>query len=296
MLYFCRMPAAKKVIPVHKLGELTDQGFQIERVHRSNDAVQEAMLMGAHRDDHYVFLLQETGKSKFMADFRIFNVQKNTLFYILPGQVHRYLDADKTTSGWYVAMDTGLVPDMFRAVLEDPLLSKQPLPADASILDPVVQCLKLIYGITRQQPSPLYCKQMIYGLLTSFVAMVAAIYTCEPKSLSEKMSRPLAITQQFRKSLSLHYKTRQRPADYAVSLNLSLSYLNEVVKDSTGFSVSYWIQQEIVLEAKRLLYHSDCTVKEIAYELGYEDHAYFSRLFKKVVSLTPGEFRRRYRE
>jgi len=290
------MPAKKKVIPVHKLGEITDQGFQIEMVHRKNDAAQEAMLMDAHRDDHYVFLLQETGKSKCMVDFQFFNVQKNTLFFILPGQVHRYLDSDKATMGWFVAMDAGLVPDMFRAILEDPLLSKKPLQADASALDPVVQCLQLIYGITRQQPSLPYCKQMIYGLLTSFVAMVAAIYTREPKSLSEKMPRPLAITQQFRKSLSLQYKTLKSPADYAVALNLSLSYLNEVVKDTTGFSVSYWIQQEIVLEAKRLLYHSDCTVKEIAYELGYEDHAYFSRLFKKMVSLTPGEFRRRYRE
>lgn len=64
----------------------------------------------------------------------------------------------------------------------------------------------------------------------------------------------------------------------------------------TGFSVSHWIHHEIVLEAKRLLYHSEYSVKEIAHELGYEDHAYFSRLFKEVVRQTPGEFRRRYRE
>ena len=55
-------------------------------------------------------------------------------------------------------------------------------------------------------------------------------------------------------------------------------------------------QQEIMLEAKRLLYHSNCSVKEIAHELGYEDHTYFSRLFKKTVGDTPGEFRRHYRE
>jgi AraC-like DNA-binding protein len=49
-----------------------------------------------------------------------------------------------------------------------------------------------------------------------------------------------------------------------------------------------------MLEAKRLLYHSQSSIKEIAYELGYEDHTYFSRLFKKTVGRTPGAFRGQY--
>ncbi len=296
MFYFCGMPASKKVIPLHKLGESTDQGYMIERVDIFNNAAQEARLMDVHRDDHYIFFLQETGWSKFMVDFDLFTLQKNTLSYVLPGQAHRYIDSDKTTSGWFVAMDAGLVPDMFRAVLEDPLLSKGPLKMDGAGLAPLLQCLQLIHNVTTRQPSLPYCKQMVYGLLTSFVAMVAGLHTQKPKGLSEKMPRPLAITQLFRQSLTRRFKTQKSPAMYATELNLSLSYLNEVVTATTGLSVSYWIQQEIVLEAKRLLYHSDSSVKEIAYELGYEDPAYFSRLFKKMVHLTPGEFRRSYRE
>ena len=56
--------------------------------------------------------------------------------------------------------------------------------------------------------------------------------------------------------------------------------------------VSYWIQHELVLEAKRLLYYSDLTVKEVAFALGYDDHAYFSRLFSKVTGMSPGSFRK----
>jgi AraC-like DNA-binding protein len=291
------MSVIKKVIPLHKLEESTDQGFQIERVLLSNVAAQKAILLDAHRDDHYVFLLQETGRSKCMVDFDFFTLRKNTLFFILPGQVHRYLESEITTSGWFVAMDAGLVPDMFRAILEDPLLPRKPLQTDACILEPVLQCLQLIYTITQQKPALAYRKQMIYGLLTSFAAMVAAVYTThQPKGAAEKIPRLLAITQQFRKSLSQRYKSLKSPAEYAAGLSISLSYLNEAVKATTGFSVSYWIQQEVVLEAKRLLYHSDCSVKEIAYELGYEDTPYFSRLFKKAAGITPGAFRQRYRE
>lgn len=94
--------------------------------------------------------------------------------------------------------------------------------------------------------------------------------------------------------LAMKYKTVQRAGEYASALHLSLSYLNEAVKEATGFTVSYWIQHEILLEAKRLLYYSGGSVKEIAHELGYDDHAYFSRLFKRAVGKTPGAFRAQY--
>ncbi len=61
-------------------------------------------------------------------------------------------------------------------------------------------------------------------------------------------------------------------------------------------TVSYWIMQEVVLEAKRLLYYSEMNTKEIAHTLGYEDHTYFSRIFKRTANLTPLEFRRHYRK
>ena len=67
--------------------------------------------------------------------------------------------------------------------------------------------------------------------------------------------------------------------------------LNECVRNATGYSVTYHIQQRVVLEAKRLLYHSDKSVKEIAAGLGYEDYSYFVRLFTKVSGITPAAFR-----
>jgi AraC family transcriptional regulator, transcriptional activator of pobA len=61
-----------------------------------------------------------------------------------------------------------------------------------------------------------------------------------------------------------------------------------------GFNVTHWLMNEVMLEAKRLLIYSQANVKEIAYRLGYEDHAYFSRLFKKQTGLTPSGFRDDY--
>ena len=74
-------------------------------------------------------------------------------------------------------------------------------------------------------------------------------------------------------------------------LNISTGYLNEAIKGVTGSTVSYWIRQEVFTEAKRLLYHSDAAVKEIAYELGFSDHSYFIRSFRRAYGLTPLKFR-----
>ena len=288
--------AAKDIIPLHRLGETTDQGYQIDRVFGTKEETLDTILLGTHRDDHYIFLLQETGASRFMVDFDLFTMEGNSIFFILPGQVHRYIEANESTSGWFLALDAGLIPDMFRAVLEDPLLMRRPLPLSSEELGALSQHLQLLYAVNRKEPASPYYKQAAYGLVTSFTAMMAALYSGRPDACGGPPPRPVMITQAFRKLLLHQFKVCKRPTEYAAALNLSLSYLNEVVKSMTGLSVSNLIHHQIMLEAKRLLYHSHCSVKEIAHELGYEDHTYFSRLFKKTVGITPGEFRHHYRE
>jgi len=288
--------ATKDIIPFHRLGETTDQGYQIDKVHTANNEALDAILLGTHRDDHYIFLLQETGASRIMVDFDHFMLEGNSVFFILPGQVHRYIEANESISGWFLALDAGLVPDMFRAVLEDPLLMRRPLPLSAEDLGSLSQCLQLLFAVSRKEPASACYKQAAYGLVSSFTAMMAGLYSGRPDAFGGPLPRPVMITQAFRKRLLDQFKVCKSPMEYAAALNLSLSYLNEAVKATTGLSVSNMIHHEIMLEAKRLLYHSTCSVKEIAHELGYEDHTYFSRLFKKTVGVTPGEFRRHYRE
>jgi AraC-like DNA-binding protein len=293
------MPAAKKTIPVHKMdGDIGSLGFEIEWVERDNRAAQmrDAIAMGAHRDDHYVFFLQQSGTSKVMVDFSQIEVKRNNLFFVLPGQVHKYIGISANATGWFVAVDTGLIPDSFRKALEDPFLVKTALLLDAAALERFVQCLRLLRSLYKMETVSFYHKQAMYALVSSFIGMTAAAYVDKSDNQGEKASRPESITLEFRKLLAVQFRTLKSPAEYAAALNLSLSYLNEVVKACTGFAVSYWIQYEVVLEAKRLLYQTGCSVKEIAYQLGYEDHTYFSRLFKKIVGQTPGTFRKRYRE
>jgi AraC family transcriptional activator of pobA len=287
------MEPKRNTIPVHRLEDTTDQGFKLEKVHLLSKVVKDSIVKDLHRDDHYIFLLLETGWSRGVIDFEAIELNENMIVCILPGEVHSYYDVDEDVTGWFVALDPGLIPEASRGVLEDPLLFRKPLSVAPAGMAELLQCLGLAYAL-QQRPSSPYSRQATYSLLACFTAMIAELYTCREGAPADSISRTRSITREFRKMLTMRYKTWKSPGEYAGALHLSLSYLNEAVKETTGFTVSYWIQQEIVLEAKRLLYYSACNVKEIAHELGYEDHTYFSRMFKKMVGKTPGEFRRLY--
>jgi AraC family transcriptional activator of pobA len=284
----------RSTIPVHKLQEHTDQRYHLERVDCENDRIKNSAPIDAHRDDHYIFMVLEKGWSRMMVDFQQYEYRANTVNFVLPGQVHDLQGMGDDTIGWYLALEPGLIPDLFRAVLEDPLLHQKPLTLDGEMIEAMAQCLKLAHMLRRQQES-VYSRECVFSLLGSFVGLIADCYAGRPVAADGKLARPKMITLEFRQMVTQRFRTMKSPGDYAEAMHLSLSYLNEIVKETTGFPVSYWIQQEVILEAKRLLYYSQCSVKEIAFELGYEDHTYFSRLFKKQAGQTPGEFRGEYR-
>ena len=80
----------------------------------------------------------------------------------------------------------------------------------------------------------------------------------------------------------------------AEKLSLSPRYLSDLLRQETGKTALEHIHLALVLEAKNLLMSTDKTVAETAYELGFENPPYFSRLFKKEVGLTPTEYREQF--
>lgn len=103
----------------------------------------------------------------------------------------------------------------------------------------------------------------------------------------------------MRKFLSLlekNYTQKRMVTDYAEELVVTPSYLNEVVKKISGFPASHHIQQRIVLEAKRQAAFSNVTMKEIAYNLGFDDTAHFSKFFKNASGMSFTDFKKSLQE
>lgn len=103
--------------------------------------------------------------------------------------------------------------------------------------------------------------------------------------------RPAYVVQQLRQHIEQHYRTLHRPADYAELVHLTPKALGRLTKKHFHKTPSDLIQERIVIEAKRELYLTDKAVKQIAWELGFEDEYYFSRLFKLNADVSPAQYR-----
>jgi len=284
----------KEAIPVHKLTDRSVTGLEMMRIVDGEGELDERAPLGAHRDDHYIFLFQESGESDFMLDFRQMRLRGCGVLCILPGQVHHAVSAGSVT-GWFLALDTMLVNEDYRKVFEQYLLINEPVILSEETKSRLNSCAHLLYEVYRHMEEPM-SKQIAYGLVMSYIGIIAGAYLLRAKGEGTRNSRPQQISGQFRSLLLQNLKTVKSPVEYAEMMNISAPYLNEAVKKITGFTVSHLVHQELVLEAKRLLYYTDLSVKQIAFELGFNDHTYFSRLFTKVAGCSALQFRSGYRK
>jgi AraC family transcriptional activator of pobA len=101
---------------------------------------------------------------------------------------------------------------------------------------------------------------------------------------------------EFLMLLESNYQQVRNTDFYAGKLGISSKRLNQILKDKLDKTGMQLIHDRIILEAKRGIIHSEITIKEIAYELGFSDRPYFSRFFKKQTGQTPEEFQRQAKE
>lgn len=81
---------------------------------------------------------------------------------------------------------------------------------------------------------------------------------------------------------------------YADHLHITTKHLNRICRSLKQMSALQVVQMELVLKAKAHLYHFNSNISEIAYDLGFDDPSYFTRLFKKHTGLTPNEYRKKH--
>ncbi|WP_345989284.1 helix-turn-helix domain-containing protein [Chryseobacterium sp. Chry.R1] len=280
-------------IPIHQLQEKTDHSFLISRFSPEQISRKHSRDLGAHRDDHYIFFMMLKGSGSTIVDFENKIIREKQLYYILPEQVHYRIQSRKA-EGWYIAVDPSLVDPSCRNTFESWLGFQEPIdlrPEDAEDMD---QLLSILHRKTDHSSGDKLNLNIAYSLLRSFFEMAADVVRIRENS--DANSRTAELSFQFKNLLNKHIRKCKSPSDYAKMLHISESYLNECLKKYTGSPVSFWIRYNIILEAKRLLYFSDLNVKQIANDLGFEDHSYFSRFFSKETGMTALNFRKKFRD
>ncbi len=136
-----------------------------------------------------------------------------------------------------------------------------------------------------------------YELLVSYLKIFLITASRIKVNQSPKAQQDFAqikepfILQNLKNSIEKNFKTKHSANDYAVLLNISAKALAKTTKLYFNKTLTDLISERIIIEAKRELYLTSKSVKEIAYELGYEDEHYFSRFFKNNADISPQIFR-----
>jgi AraC family transcriptional activator of pobA len=139
----------------------------------------------------------------------------------------------------------------------------------------------------RQQPD----EDVLISYLKIFL-IAASRAKIEQRRGEEVQPAKIPLTlENLKNAIETHYKTLRSPGDYGELLHISTKALNKASKAHFNKTLTDLIAERLIIEAKRELYLTSKSVKEIAFELGYEDEFYFSRYFKKKVGVSPQIFR-----
>lgn len=284
-----------KNIPLNKQDARAVGGIDIHYI--SLEAITEKLasedFIGEHMDDHYVFLVAQTGSATFHCDMEDMNLSARGLMAVKPYQVHAPKGMSYDVKGYFLTVEAFLMPTHCRELFESLSTQQQYLKFEDNEGSDIEETAGLLQrAFVTDNP---YKSFILNGLLTAFLNQACSLYHKKNDIKPQPKNQANIITSKF-KELLAQYSFLHLPSFYAQKLSITTSHLNHCLNTATGLSVTHWLQDAMITEAKKQIYYTNNDIKEIAYTLGYDDHAYFSRLFKKITGQTPLEFRKKFRE
>lgn len=251
-----------------------------------------------HRHNFYELFFIDNGGGQHQIDFEHYTVESQSLHIVPPGSVH-LLRRNAFTNGYVLLFS----PDFFHTrLLEDHFarhrffLNRYPFMPVISLQSVMPKMVALLDQMQAEyQAKETYSRVALQHYLSILLLKLQGVVESEEQNVPAVSPQQEAFFQ-FKQLVEKRFSELHQVKDYAQILHLSPSYLNELVKKTIGKTAGSFIQERILLESKRLLWHSDLSSKEIAYRLNFEDPSYFSRLFKKKTQLTPTAFRAQIRK
>ncbi len=183
--------------------------------------------------------------------------------------------------------DSGLHSDIFST------LFVQPLAIELSAVPEIRERIEAILRhLIAESAWPLFGHTLMLEWLARSVLLLLVRLEADHRSADSSGRKDFELFSRFRTLVEAHYKEQWLVGVYADELHVTPSRLNRLCLKLAGQSAFDMTQHRLMLEACRKLTYVPSSVATIAYELGFQDPAYFSRLFKRMVGVSPKQFRR----
>ena len=285
----------KENIPSYKIAQIknaaSEKDFEFYRFEYFVSDIDH--LRHPHRHDHFALFYVTNGNGSHVIDFEDYEIKARRIFLISPGQVHAWKEL-VGVRGFVILFTT----DYFSMTLQNQELKAYPFfnPASSNAyIDLRKELAEHLQSIFRNiEDEHIHPRRFSQNIIRSFINLILFELTREYETSLHNVkdgNHINLIIHDFETQVNKNFKTRHAVADYAKLKHITANYLNTICKKIKGKSAGQIIRDRIILEAKRLLTHSDITIAQIGYDLGFEDNSYFGRFFKKYTGHTPAAFR-----
>jgi AraC family transcriptional regulator, transcriptional activator of pobA len=241
------------------------------------------MLTQPHRKANFFFVFVESGSLTHKVDLKDLTITNGQLFFILPNQIHtapeKVRDNLKCFKMSFDQNCLSLLPKQFSFLLNP--LNSQIVSFDNASRQRTKTLFEILNSILNAEGNE-NDGDIILAHLNSIMTEINTAYfknvvkeNLLPDRLSKYIDFKIAVETHLTEQLSIN--------TIADNLTITTNHLYNIVKEFSGVSPKEFITNRLMLEAQRKLHYSKSSVKELAYELGFNDPDYFSRLFKKTT-------------
>ncbi|WP_329579328.1 helix-turn-helix domain-containing protein [Streptomyces sp. NBC_01361] len=226
---------------------------------------------------------------RMWVDFVEHELRPGSWLWIRPGQVQRFGPDLVTADGVIVLFQPGFLPPAtVSAAHMDPPYEQRPSVLEGSDAEGVRRALDhLVYEYGAMASLPLQAHtEVLRALVSVLVVRLAQARGPAP--------RPTTASETFRRfhaAVERDHAVTRRVEDYAAALGYSTRTLTRATLAATGRTAKQYVDDRVLLEAKRLLQHSGLTAKEVTVRLGFTDASDFTKFFRLRTGTTPGAFR-----
>ena len=286
--------AEKTFVPAYSLKESGRRGNALIEVLRACGLTpqQKDLFFVPHRKDFYMLVLVRQGNSRHWVDMAPYTIQPDRLYFTTPQQVHL-----KEEAGGLFQATSICFTEEFLGMEENYLLKQLPIiqnlhnghelvlsAEDLVFLDDITGKL-----LAEQDSNEDWHSSMLLAYLRILLIYASRLYTAQfaQAAIPDKGT----LLHQFKTLITAHFTEYHDVAAYAGMLHLSPGHFSEQIKEQSGKTAMEHIHDRLLLEAKRMLFHTDQSMKEIAYQLGFKEESYFNRFFKRLTDITPLRYR-----
>ena len=248
-----------------------------------------------HRHNYYTVIIINKAKGLHKIDFNSYNLDKRQIYFVAPGQVHQVIEKENSQGYAMTFSNDFLVQNSIQLSFIESLN------------------LFLNYG----QSPPLLANQEQFNIIENFTKQIFSLFHSDTQMRNLSIGAYLKLlliecnkiciinpieagidssnhnlVRTFKYEVDLNYKQEHSTNFYASRLNITPDHLTRTIKSKLGKTAKEYIQTRIIIEAKRLLYFTDLSNKEIGYELGFNEPANFSAFFKKTTKISPSNFKK----